>query len=126
MKVCMNCQWQCDDKILSCPNCGSEQFYPIEEQLNYNPEDEFVDNSLNNYQQTSPILQLATRRGLVKYLLLSLITLGIYGLVTMCKISGEINIVASRYATVTNEIYNGYKALEKYFEEISKFYSPVC
>ena len=28
---------------------------------------------------------------------------------------------ASRYATVSNEIYNGYKALEKYFEEISKF-----
>ena len=27
---------------------------------------------------------------------------------------------------VTSEIYNGYKALEKYFEEISKFYSPVC
>ena len=35
-------------------------------------------------------------------------------------------IVASRYATVSNEIYNGYKALEKYFEEISKFYTPVC
>ena len=35
-------------------------------------------------------------------------------------------IVASRYATVTNELYNGYKALERYFEEISKFYSPVC
>ncbi len=35
-------------------------------------------------------------------------------------------IVASKYTTVTNEIYNGYKALEKYFEEISKFYSPVC
>lgn len=35
-------------------------------------------------------------------------------------------IVASRYATISNEIYNGYKALERYFEEISKFYSPVC
>lgn len=34
-------------------------------------------------------------------------------------------LVASRYATITNEIYNGYKALEKYFEEISKFYSPI-
>ena len=34
-------------------------------------------------------------------------------------------IVASRYANVTNEIYNGYKALEKYFEEITKFYSPM-
>ena len=35
-------------------------------------------------------------------------------------------IIASRYSTVTNEIYNGYKALERYFEEISKFYSPIC
>ena len=33
-------------------------------------------------------------------------------------------IVASRYASVTDEIHNGYKALERYFEEISKFYSP--
>ena len=35
-------------------------------------------------------------------------------------------IVASRYASISNEIYNGYKALERYFEEISKFYSPIC
>jgi len=35
-------------------------------------------------------------------------------------------IVASRYSTVSNELYNGYKALERYFEEISKFYSPIC
>ena len=34
-------------------------------------------------------------------------------------------IVASRYASISNEIYNGYQALERYFEEISKFYSPV-
>ena len=34
-------------------------------------------------------------------------------------------IIASRYASITNEIYNGYKALEKYFEEISKFYTPA-
>ena len=35
-------------------------------------------------------------------------------------------IVASRYSTVTNELYNGYKALERYFEEISKFNTPLC
>lgn len=35
-------------------------------------------------------------------------------------------LVASRYASITNEVYNGYKALERYFEEISKFYSPIC
>ena len=30
---------------------------------------------------------------------------------------------ASRYASVSNEIYNGYKALEQYLKEISKFRS---
>ena len=34
-------------------------------------------------------------------------------------------IVASRYASISNEIYNGYKALERYFEEISKFYTNI-
>ncbi len=31
-------------------------------------------------------------------------------------------IVATRYANLTNELYNGYLALEKYFEDISKYY----
>ena len=31
------------------------------------------------------------------------------------------SLIASKYTTVTNEIYNGYKALERYFEEISKY-----
>lgn len=31
-------------------------------------------------------------------------------------------IVASKYSTLTDEIYDGYKALERYFEEITKFY----
>ena len=30
-------------------------------------------------------------------------------------------LVASRYVSVTSEIYSGYKALERYFEEISKY-----
>lgn len=30
-------------------------------------------------------------------------------------------LVASRYVSVTSEIYQGYKALERYFEEISKY-----
>ena len=35
-------------------------------------------------------------------------------------------ILASGYAANTNELYNGYKALERYFEEISKFNSPIA
>lgn len=30
-------------------------------------------------------------------------------------------LVATRYASVTNEIYSGYKAVERYLEEISKY-----
>lgn len=30
-------------------------------------------------------------------------------------------LVASRYVNITSEIYSGYKALERYFEEISKY-----
>jgi len=30
-------------------------------------------------------------------------------------------LIASRYVSLSSEIYNGYKALERYFEEISKY-----
>lgn len=47
--------------------------------------------------QQRPVIQLATNRGLLKYILLSIVTLGIYGIVIMTKLSMDINIVASRY-----------------------------
>ncbi|MBQ7725758.1 MAG: DUF4234 domain-containing protein [Clostridia bacterium] len=42
-----------------------------------------------------PVRQLRTNRSLIKYILLSIITLGIYELVMMSHISEEINLVAS-------------------------------
>lgn len=33
-------------------------------------------------------------------------------------------IVASKYSALSSEVYDGYKALERYFEEITKFYRP--
>lgn len=44
----------------------------------------------------APALQLPTERGLLKFIFLSLITFGIYGVVILIRISEEINIVASR------------------------------
>lgn len=44
-----------------------------------------------------PRMQLKTDRGLLKYILLSLITCGIYGIVVMSTISTDVNTVASRY-----------------------------
>ena len=44
-----------------------------------------------------PVGQLKTNRGLLKFILLSCITFGIYGIVAMSGISTDINIIASRY-----------------------------
>lgn len=41
--------------------------------------------------------QLKTNRGLAKYILLGIITLGIYPIVVMSSISSDINIIAGRY-----------------------------
>lgn len=45
----------------------------------------------------TPAAKLKTNRGLIKYILLSAITLGIYGIVAMSSVSSDINIIASRY-----------------------------
>ena len=52
------------------------------------------------YQQAyrpMPVHQLKTNRGLLKFILLNLITFGIYGIVVMSTISTDINEIASRY-----------------------------
>ena len=48
-------------------------------------------------QNTPPALQLPTSRGLVKMILLGIVTLGIYPLVVYSKISTEINTIAMKY-----------------------------
>ena len=52
----------------------------------------------NNYTtSTAPVGQLSTKRGLLKYILLSFVTFGIYGIVAMSSVSSDINTIASRY-----------------------------
>lgn len=46
---------------------------------------------------TAPALQLKTNRGLLKFILLSAITFGIYALVFYSKVSSDINLIASRH-----------------------------
>ncbi|MBE6735156.1 MAG: DUF4234 domain-containing protein [Ruminococcaceae bacterium] len=48
-------------------------------------------------ENQAPVVQLKTNKGLLKTILLSLITFGIYGLVVMSAVSNDINVVASRY-----------------------------
>lgn len=44
-----------------------------------------------------PVTQLKDSRGLVKFILLSIVTLGIYSIVFYSGVSTDINIIASRY-----------------------------
>lgn len=58
----------------------------------------FMNDASQGYQTSAaPVGQLKTNRELLKYILLSLITFGIYGLVLMSSISTDMNVVASRY-----------------------------
>ena len=51
----------------------------------------------NATTNTMPVAQRKTNKSLLKYILLSLITFGIYGIVVMSSVSDDINIVAGRY-----------------------------
>lgn len=48
-------------------------------------------------ENTVPVYKLKTNRGLIKYILLGIITFGIYPLVLMSCISSDINLIASKY-----------------------------
>lgn len=52
---------------------------------------------MENTTNAVPVKQLKTNRGLLKYILLSIVTLGIYPLVIMSSVSTDINIIATRY-----------------------------
>lgn len=57
-----------------------------------------MEETKENYQQSAaPVAQLKTNRGLLKFILLSLITFGIYGLVVLTTVADDLNVVASRY-----------------------------
>ena len=55
-----------------------------------------MENTANSVS-TAPVGQLKTNKGLLKTILLSIITFGIYGIVVMSSVSNDINVVASRY-----------------------------
>lgn len=77
MKYCSHCGKAVDDDAAFCLNCGCR----IEEKQ----------------KAPSSVGQLKTNRSLLKFILLSLITFGIYGIVVMSNVSSDINTIASRY-----------------------------
>ena len=74
MKFCANCGKEVHEEAVVCVNCGC-----------------------SIAGANKPVCQLKTNRGLLKTILLSIITLGIYPLVLFSNISTDINTIASRY-----------------------------
>ncbi len=76
LKYCSTCGAELVDEAVVCPNCGV---------------------AAGASASAAPAYKLKTNRGLLKFILLSLITFGIYGLVVLSKISEDINTIASKY-----------------------------
>ena len=74
MKYCNSCGAEINEGAAVCVKCGCA-----------------VQNSV------SPARKLKTNKGLLKYILLSFVTLGIYDLVVMSALGNDVNTAASRY-----------------------------
>ena len=77
----------------------------------------------NTVTYTAPALQLKTNRGLLKFILLTMITFGIYGLYALSDMSNDINIIASRYdgQKTTNYCMNAFV-----YGPLTLFIAPIC
>ncbi|MBQ4296942.1 MAG: DUF4234 domain-containing protein [Clostridia bacterium] len=114
---CPYCAQEIPDGSRFCPECGrslAEQPAAATAPPREEPQASYQQTSYQqqaSYQQApyqqpapqpapapwTPALKLPTDRGLAKFFFLSLITLGIYGIVVLSRVSTEINITASRY-----------------------------
>ena len=97
---CPNCSGNLPNDAKFCPNCGTvinaapQQQYQQPQQQYQQPYSQM------QYQQpygAPPVRRLNTNRGVLKFILLSIITFGIYPIVAFSSISESINIAASRY-----------------------------
>jgi hypothetical protein len=65
---------------------------------NYDSQTSATKTARSTYQASAaPVGQLRTNRSLLKFILLGIITFGIYPLIIFTGISNDINIIASRY-----------------------------
>ncbi len=98
VKCCSKCGAQLDDNAAFCTTCGTP--VTVANTQAVNPAPVYNTNTTNAYgynTNPAPIGQLKTNKGLLKTILLSIITLGIYPIIAMSSVSNDINVVASRY-----------------------------
>lgn len=117
MLICPKCNSRTEDNATFCPNCGvpfvteqidcsaettvlASDFYQNNQsqtiQTNLQPNPRPLQQMPDSHQNV-PVAQLKTNRSFIKTFLLSLITLGIYGLVCYGHITDDVNLVCSRY-----------------------------
>ncbi len=110
---CYNCGQEVEDGAEYCGNCGTYQGAGATVVLDqaFNPYANAPESGRTetlqqanpvaytnmDYHSRAPRVQFATNRGLLKMILLGLVTFGIYDMVTWCKIVTELNVAACRY-----------------------------
>ena len=119
MMICPKCNCQVEDNASFCPNCGvpfitqpvedsgattvlTADMYPQHQQETVQSAQNLTNQQgaqqpTTAYSQGGPVAQLKTDRSFIKTFLLSLVTLGIYGLVCYGHITDDVNLVCSRY-----------------------------
>lgn len=116
MMICPKCNAQVEDNASFCPNCGvpfltqatgqsaettvltADMYPPYQSQpLEVPQPNPSGQQKVPQYAQNAPVAQLRTNRSFIKTFLLSIVTLGIYGLVCYGHITDEVNLVCSRY-----------------------------
>lgn len=98
MKYCGKCGTQLPDEATFCPRCGARSrslgnTYG-EPTRNYQEPPRTAQYPAGNTPYSAG---LKTNRSLLKYILLSIITLGIYAIVVMTQVTNDMNTIACRY-----------------------------
>jgi len=85
MRYCVHCGAEVVEDAVVCTTCGRSL------------SSRNAIAGANQAVSAAPVGQLATNRSLLKYILLSIIAFGIYGIVVMSAVSTDINTIAGRY-----------------------------
>ena len=86
-----------DENAIACSFCGTRVAAADADATTVLDQSQLASYQSYAPQTQAPRIQLQTNRGLLKFILLSIVTLGIYGIVTYCKMVTDLNIAASRY-----------------------------
>ena len=105
MKRCTNCGSEVNDRAVVCVKCGyiQQESGKKAAAAGSAPEVPKTEFSVPAVTPSVPAMakapagQLKTNRGMLKFVLLSILTFGIYGIVVMSAVSTDINIIAGRY-----------------------------